>query len=90
MKITFQVSLYPVGRPDFKPPIDAFVASLRADGLTPRVHETCTIGAGPLDEVLAAVRKAYAAAAAGGDAVMVLTVANGAPTREELERLNPR
>ena len=90
MKIAFQVSLYPVGRPDFKGPIDAFVARLRESGLRARVHETCTIGEGGLDEVLDAVRRAYADAAAGGDAVMVLTLANGAPTAAEPDRLNPR
>jgi uncharacterized protein YqgV (UPF0045/DUF77 family) len=90
VKIAFQASLYPVGRPDFKTPIDAFIARLRSSGVTARVHETCTIGEGGLDEVLDAVRRAYAEAAAGGDAVLVLTLASGAPTAAELDRLNPR
>ncbi len=88
MDVTFQVSLYPVGREEFKPPIDAFIADLRADGLRVDVHETATIGRGALAEVFAALERAYARAAKGGEAVMVVTVASGAPTKDELARLN--
>ena len=90
MNVTFQVSLYPVGREEFKPPIDAFIADLRADGLCVDVCETATIGRGALAAVFAALERAYERAAKGGEAVMVVTVASGAPTKDELARLNPR
>ncbi|NNN04900.1 MAG: hypothetical protein HKL90_03270 [Elusimicrobia bacterium] len=90
MNVTFQVSLYPVGREEFKAPIDAFIADLREDGLRVDVHETATIGRGSLAEVFASLARAYERATKGGEAVMVVTVASGAPTKDELTRLNPR
>lgn len=88
MKVTFQVSLYPVGQSDFKKPIDRFIGDLKKDDIKVAVHETSTIGSGDIEKVFESLRKAYSAAAKSGDTVMVLTVVNGAPTKEELEKLN--
>jgi uncharacterized protein YqgV (UPF0045/DUF77 family) len=90
MNVTFQVSLYPVGREEFKTPIEEFVADLREDGLRVEVHETATIGRGEISEVFAALRRAFVVAANGGEAVLAVTIATGAPSREDLARLNPR
>ncbi len=89
MEITFQVSLYPVGQLEFKKPIDNFIADLRKDTICVDVHETSTIGSGDIEKVFNSLKKAYSSAAMSGDTVMVLTVVNGAPSKEELERLNP-
>lgn len=88
MTITFQVSLYPVGQPDFKKPIDSFIGDLRKDDIHVDVHETSTIGSGEIGKVFDSLKKAYASAARSGDTVMVITVVNGAPSKEELKKLN--
>jgi uncharacterized protein YqgV (UPF0045/DUF77 family) len=88
VKITFQVSLYPVGQPDFKKPIDNFIGDLRKDDIHVEVHETSTIGSGEIHEVFDSLQKAYSSAVKSGDTVMVITVVNGAPSKEELKKLN--
>ncbi len=88
MEVTFQVSLYPIAKDDFKTPINNFISELRSKGLGLSVHETSTIGSGQMENVFDALKAAYASAAAKGDTVMVLTIVNGAPTKTELENLN--
>ncbi len=88
MKITFQVSLYPIAKKNFKTPINKFISFLRKKRLEVEVHATSTIGSGDIEEVFAAVKDAYVSAAKSGDAVMVLTVVNGTPTIDELDKLN--
>lgn len=90
MDITFQVSLYPIAKEDFKTPINNFIAELKKEKIGVTVHETSTIGSGDIDRVFSALRNAYAAAAKTGDTVMVLTVVSGSPTKEELETLNAK
>ncbi len=90
MNITFQVSLYPIAQSNFKIPIDNFIMNLRKDDIRVDVHETSTVGSGEIDKVFDSLKKAYSSAAKGGDTVMVLTVVNGAPSKEELAKLNPR
>lgn len=88
MRVTFQVSLYPIARKDFKTLINNFISGLKKRKLELKVHETSTIGSGEIEDVFDALKKAYSSAAKRGDAVMVLTVVNGAPTKEELLELN--
>jgi len=88
MEITFQVSLYPIAKKDFKSPINNFISGLKKEKISVMVHETSTIGKGEIAEVFDALKKAYTTVAKQGDTVMVLTVVNGAPTEEELKRLN--
>ncbi len=88
MNITFQVSLYPIAQKEFKPPIDNFIKELKDDGINVTVHETSTIGTGDSSRIFDSLKKAFESAAKLGDAVMVLTVVNGAPTKKELDKLN--
>lgn len=88
MNITFQVSLYPIAQKEFKGPINAFIKGLKDDGIPVTVHETSTIGSADASKVFESLKKVYGSAAELGDAVMVLTVVNGAPTKEELGKLN--
>jgi len=90
MEVTFQVSLYPIAKEDFKIPINNFIAGLKKENLGVKVHETSTIGSGELEKVFDALKKAYVSASKSGDMVMVLTLINGAPTKEELRDLNKR
>ncbi|HUI30083.1 MAG TPA: YkoF family thiamine/hydroxymethylpyrimidine-binding protein [Candidatus Acidoferrales bacterium] len=88
MEVTFQVSLYPIAKEDFKTPINRFILELKKGRLDVDVHETSTIGNGEIENVFDTLKKAYMSAAKNGDAVMILTVVNGAPTKEELTELN--
>ncbi len=88
MNITFQVSLYPIGREEFKVPINDFIGTLKDDGINVAVHETSTIGSGDASKIFDSLKKAYSSAAKLGDTVMVLTIVNGAPTKAELDKLN--
>ena len=88
MEVTFQVSLYPIAKEDFKTPINNFISKLKQHDLDVMVHETSTVGRGEIGNVFGALMKAYRSAAEQGDAVMVLTVVNGAPTKDELAELN--
>lgn len=88
MKITFQVSIYPIAKKDFKKPINNFISELKKEKLDVEVHETSTIGSGEIENVFDALKKAYTSAAKQGDTVMVLTLVNGAPTKTELMMLN--
>lgn len=88
MEVTFQVSLYPIANEDFKTPINNFISELKEREFDVDVHETSTIGRGEIENVFDALKKAYSSAAKHGDAVMVLTIVNGAPTEMELNELN--
>ena len=90
MKVTFQVSLYPIAKEDFKTPINNFISKLKEEKLEVMVHETSTIGSGEMENVFDALKKAYSSAAKQGDAVMVLTVVNGAPTKRRTGVLNAK
>ncbi|MFZ1080753.1 MAG: YkoF family thiamine/hydroxymethylpyrimidine-binding protein [Candidatus Kryptoniota bacterium] len=88
MEITFQVSVYPIAKEDFKTPINNFISELKKKQLNVMVHETSTIGNGDIENVFEGLKEAYLSAAKQGDAVMVLTVVNGSPTKDELRKLN--
>ena len=88
MGITFQVSLYPLAKGDFKTPINNFISELKRAKLSVMVHETSTIGSGEIDNVFDTLKEGYRSASKNGDVVMVLTVVNGAPAKGELEKLN--
>jgi len=88
MGITFQVSLYPIAKEDFKTPINNFISELKREKLAVTVHETSTIGGGEIESVFDALKKAYRSASKEGDMVMVLTIVNGTPTKKELDKLN--
>jgi uncharacterized protein YqgV (UPF0045/DUF77 family) len=77
--VSAQVSLYPLCQEEIGPAISAAIAAFRARGLDVWEGAMSTVIAGDLDAVCAAVRDAFDAAAAGGEAVMVVTLANGCP-----------
>ncbi len=88
MGITFQVSLYPIMQNDIRKPINNFIEDLKEGKLDVEVHETSTIGSGNIDYVFDVLKGAYMRASESGDTIMVLTVSNACPTKEELEKLN--
>ncbi len=76
MYLTVQVSAYPLGQTAFIPPIDEAIAALKGPGLETTVQPLSTLVSGDEEVVWAALRRAFAATAAHGATVMVVTVTN--------------
>lgn len=79
MTIAAQVSLYPLREEHLGPVIEQAVATFRRHGVEVWEGMMSTVLAGELDVVVAALRNAFATAAAGGEVVMVVTLSNGCP-----------
>lgn len=77
--LTAQVSLYPLRQEHLSPAIDAALALWRERGLDVRPGAMSTLIAGEEATVWEALRAAFAAAAACGETVMVVTVSNACP-----------
>jgi len=66
MRITAEISLYPLQQ-DYLPKIEAFIREIhRAEGLEVRVNQTSTQARGELRDVVAALERALEAAFADG------------------------
>lgn len=76
MTITAQFSLYPLGPKHLGPALEAAVAAVREAGLAVEVDRVSSTIEGSEEEVFTALRAAFGAVAAGGDAVLVATVSN--------------
>lgn len=77
--LTAQVSLYPLRQEHLSPAIDAALALWRERGLDVQPGAMSTLIAGDEASVWEALRAAFAAAAASGETVMVVTVSNACP-----------
>ncbi|MCS6940376.1 MAG: YkoF family thiamine/hydroxymethylpyrimidine-binding protein [Roseiflexaceae bacterium] len=77
--LTAQVSLYPLRQEHLSPAIDAALALWRERGLDVQPGAMSTLIAGDEETVWEALRAAFAAAAASGETVMVVTVSNACP-----------
>ena len=84
--ISAQVSLYPLGQADIAPAIDAVVGVLAERGIAHEVGAMSTTVWGEDEAVFAALREAFRAAAAFGQAVMTVTVSNACPLPSALGR----
>jgi uncharacterized protein YqgV (UPF0045/DUF77 family) len=77
--VSAQVSLYPLRQEHLGPAIAAVVDRLRVAGLAVWEGPMSTVVAGELDTVWAGLRDAFAAAAARGETVLVVTLSNACP-----------
>ena len=77
--VSAQLSLYPLGQTDLSPAIEAVLGALRRRGLPLEVGSMSTLTWGDDETVFAALREAFAAAAAHGPAVLQVTVSNACP-----------
>lgn len=77
--VSAQLSLYPLGQADLAPAIEAVLEALRGRGLPLQVGSMSTLTWGDDETVFAALREAFAAAAAHGPAVLQVTVSNACP-----------
>lgn len=82
LRVTAQVSLYPLRVPHLSPAIKGFVAALQQEGLEATIGPLSTFVEGDADTFFKALAKAFASAAEDGHLVMNLSVANFRPTIE--------
>lgn len=78
-QVTCQFSVYPLGTPDLGPAVEGALAAVRRHGLAVEPGAMSSTVSGPSDEVFAALRDAFEAAASAG-CVLVATVSNACPT----------
>jgi uncharacterized protein YqgV (UPF0045/DUF77 family) len=79
MKVSAQISLYPLRQERLSPAIDALRAALEAAGLDAKVGPMSTLVSGEADRVFAALRAGFERAAAVGPVAMTVTVSNACP-----------
>ena len=77
--ISCEFSLYPLGVADLGPAIDAAIAELRKQGLSPEPGAMSTYVTGESATVFEALKNAFDAAAREGGVVMTVTLSNACP-----------
>lgn len=78
-QVSCQFSIYPLGVAALGEGIDAALAAIRRRGLDVEAGAMSSTMVGPSDDVFAALRDAFEAAASGA-CVLVATVSNACPT----------
>lgn len=79
MRISAQVSVYPLRRERIGPAIDRFLRVLEEARLEWSTGAMSTLVRGEEDAVFDALRRGFAEAAAEGDVVMTVTFSNACP-----------
>lgn len=79
MRVSAQISIYPLRQEKLSPAVNAVREALVAHGLDPDVGPMSTVVAGDLSLVFSAIEDAFQAAAAEGDTVATFTVSNACP-----------
>ncbi len=80
MNIQAEVSLYPLGAAELGEAIDSFLRELENAGLTVHKGHMSSMLAGDVDEVFAALGKAFTSVANRHKVVLVLKVSNACPS----------
>jgi uncharacterized protein YqgV (UPF0045/DUF77 family) len=80
MNASAQISLYPLRAARLTPVLETAIEAAEATGASVNPGPMSTILEGTVDEVFAALRAAFDAAAESGDLVLVATVSNACPT----------
>ena len=83
MKITAEVSLYPLKTTDVTPAIVEFIDYMRAAGLEVQPGRLSTLVTGESAAVFAALQAAYEQSCRQGAAVLVVKAANIGPPQSE-------
>ena len=83
-RVNLQLSVYPLRQPHLRPAIQAALRAAAGERVDVTVGRLSTFVSGDEAAVFAALRAAFAAAAASGSTVVVATLASGAPTDETL------
>ena len=80
-KVSCQFALYPLRQPRISPVLEDVVRALDEVGVAYEMGGMSTLLHGDEEQVFAALRSAFRAAAARGDAVLIATVSNGCPAK---------
>jgi len=81
MKVSAQISIYPLRQEKLSPAVNAVSEALKARGLSPEIGPMSTVVTGDSTAVFSAIQEAFEAAAANGDTVVTVTLSNACPTR---------
>lgn len=76
MTVTAQFSLYPLRTQELGPALEAALAAVRSSDVAAETGLMSTLLEGSEEQVFAALRAAFTAAAAHGDTVLVVTISN--------------
>ncbi len=79
MAIAAQFALYPLREARLTPVLAKALAAARSTGATVEPGAMASLLSGTEEQVFAALRAAFAAAATSGDVVLVTTVSNACP-----------
>ena len=82
MRVTAQVSVYPLRQPHLGPAVEDVRRALESAGLDPQVGPMSTFVRGDAERIFAALREAFESAASTGQVAMVFTVSNACPADE--------
>ncbi len=77
--VSAQLSVYPLRQPELSPTIDETLEICRVYDLDVQPGGMSTVLTGDDEQVFAALKGAFRAAAARGDVVMVVTLSNACP-----------
>lgn len=80
MRMSAQISVYPMRQEALSPAVQAVCRALEAHGLTPSVGSMSTVVTGDPEDIFPAIREAFDAASAKGDTVLTVTLSNACPT----------
>jgi uncharacterized protein YqgV (UPF0045/DUF77 family) len=83
VNVSAQISLYPLRQERLSPVIEVLRRFLEREGLEAQVGAMSTLVTGEAGRVFAALQGAFEQAASGGSIVMVVTVSNACPVREQ-------
>jgi uncharacterized protein YqgV (UPF0045/DUF77 family) len=79
MRVSAQISVYPLRQQQLAPAVEAVRLALETEGLEPEVGPMSTLVRGDADRIFSALREAFERAASAGDVAMVLTLSNACP-----------
>lgn len=87
MRVSAQISVYPLRQEHLGPTIEAVALTLESGGLDPEVGNMSTVVSGDADKIFAALREAFERAADAGDVTMVVTLSNACPAEVRRTRV---
>lgn len=82
MRVSAQISLYPLRQQSLSPVLDEALQEFRRPDLDVQPGPMSTMVSGDEADVFAAIRQAFLRSAARGDVVMVVTVSQACPVPE--------
>jgi uncharacterized protein YqgV (UPF0045/DUF77 family) len=83
VRVSAQISLYPLRQASLGPAIEALRLALEREGLAPEVGSMSTFVRGEAGSLFAALERGFEAAAARGPVALVVTLSNACPESVE-------